>query len=89
MTPTVLNVSIALVSYIVGVVSGIFLRDKILSGVKQVEQNTFVLVVVTSIWAFSMLFDILNPEYTTNPLVHGLMGAIVGFFYKPTKGKND
>lgn len=84
-----LNVGIAVVSYIIGLISGLFIRDRFLQDMKEVKQNTFVLVVVTSVWALSMLFDIMNPEYTTNPLVHGLMGAIVGFFYKPTKDKDD
>jgi hypothetical protein len=41
-----------------------------------------VLLVVTAIWAISMVVELLNPAYHTNPMVHGLMGSIVGFFYK-------
>lgn len=78
---------IAIVSYIFGIVTGLYLRNKFIDENKVLKQNTFVLIIVSVIWALSMFFDIFNPEYTTSPMVHGLMGAIVGFFYKPLKGE--
>jgi len=75
---------IGITSYTAGLLSGYFLRGTIKEKVLLAENgNTLVLTVVTLIWAASMLVDIISPEYTTSPLVHGLMGAIVGFFYKP------
>jgi len=47
------------------------------------DNNTIVLIIVTLMWALSMFVDITSTTYETSPLVHGLMGAIVGFFYKP------
>jgi hypothetical protein len=50
---------------------------------KTASKSGFVLTVVTTIWAISMFVDIVSSQYETSPLVHGLMGAIVGFFYRP------
>lgn len=75
----------AIVSFAVGNISGFFLRgftDRMERN-KQNSGNTFVLMIVTIIWATSMIVDIVSPAYETSPLVHGLMGAIVGFFYRP------
>ena len=44
--------------------------------------NSIVLLVVTLIWAVSVLFDMVSPTYETSPLVHTLMGVITGYFYK-------
>jgi len=45
--------------------------------------NMFVLIVVTVIWAISVLIDIASSTYETSHLIHALMGTIVGFFFKP------
>lgn len=76
-------VLVATISYTLGILSGIFIKEKFLKGREVAQSNSFVLAVVTIMWATSMLFDIVSPDYETSPLVHGLMGAIVGFFYKP------
>ncbi len=72
-----------IVAYAAGFLSGYVARDYTKD--KIIETGGLVLVVVTFVWAVSMFIDIATPEYTTSPLVHGLMGAIVGFFYKPGK----
>lgn len=87
------NITTPIVSFIVGVIVGgilgYFLRgilDKKISN----DQNTearLVLVIVTIVWAGSVLVDILSATYETSPFIHGLMGAIVGFFFKPWKVK--
>lgn len=79
----------ALVSFFLGIVSGIFIKERFLKDHDVAQANNFVLVVVTVIWSLSMVYDIISPEYTTNPMVHGLMGAIVGFFYKPIKKEDN
>ena len=79
---------IAVVSFFGGGVMGFFLRGLAIEAEieKKLDQSFFVLSVVTFVWAISMLVDILSPEYETSPMVHGLMGGIVGFyFYKPKK----
>ena len=70
-------------AYLGGIVSGFILRMFLEKEEKPFSGNNMVLIVVTGIWAISMIVDILNPVYETSPFVHGLMGAIVGFFYRP------
>lgn len=75
------------VSYVAGFLSGFLFRS--VFKMKSEDNAAFVLIVVTIIWAISMLIDIISPQYETSPLVHGLMGAIVGFFYRPRRGGNN
>jgi uncharacterized membrane protein len=82
------KILIALVSYVLGFSSCYMLKKQVGSRTDieskfPIKENTFVLAVVTVIWALSVLVDIVSPQYETSPFVHGLMGAIVGFFYKP------
>jgi hypothetical protein len=72
----------ATASYIGGVISG-YVFACLWKPSNDKKQGDIVLVVVTLIWALSMIIDIVSTTYETSPLVHGLMGAIVGFFYKP------
>lgn len=74
---------IASTSYVIGICSGILANRFFSKQISDVNNNTVVLLVVSFVWAISMIVDILSPAYETSPLVHGLMGAIVGFFYKP------
>ena len=41
----------------------------------------FILTIVSMVWVVSMATELLNPTYHVSPLVHGLMGAIVGYFF--------
>ena len=87
------EILIAVVSYILGFLTCFLLKRRLLNRISEqdianrkllpIKENTFVLGVVTIIWALSVLVDIASPNYETSPFVHGLMGAIVGFFYKP------
>lgn len=79
------NVIIGILTFLAGIFVGFFGRGLFDRQGKRGENtaNTFVLVIVTLIWATSVLIDILSPTYETSPLIHGLMGAIVGFFFKP------
>ena len=70
-------------SYFIGLCSGILINRFFNKQLSDVKNNTIVLLIVSFVWAISMIVDILSPTYETSPLVHGLMGAIVGFFYKP------
>ena len=80
------QIIIAVISYCLGIITGIIanrLLDK--TNTTTVDNSTLVLVIVTIIWAMSMVVDVVSPTYETSPLVHGLMGAIVGFYYKQKK----
>lgn len=71
----------------IGITAGYFLRGFLDKKLRNDNSGrTFVLIVVTVAWVISSIADILIVEYSTNPLLHGLMGAIVGFFYKPKEG---
>lgn len=83
---------IAVISFIIGNCTGWFLHVFIRKQVNNAGEGTekiIVLLAVTMIWFLSMLYDMFDPNYSTSPLVHGLMGVIVGFFFKPTLFKND
>lgn len=82
--------SIAIVSFMLGMALGFFLRGfAVKANIEdKLDQSFFVLSVVTFVWAVSMIVDIVSPTYETSPMVHGLMGGIVGFyFYKPKDKK--
>lgn len=38
-------------------------------------------VIVVAMWVAAMTADILLSGYTISPLVHGIMGGIVGYFF--------
>lgn len=81
------NIIIGIIAYISGVLTGIFAGRIFFD--KKMKQGTLnadlVLLVVTVVWGLSMIIDIASPTWETPIAVHGLMGAIVGFFYKSTK----
>jgi hypothetical protein len=76
------TIIVGLVSYTAGALSGFFV-SRFFKPSENNKNGDIVLIVVTTIWALSMIIDIISPVYETSPLVHGLMGAIVGFFYRP------
>jgi hypothetical protein len=87
-----LVLGVGLGCYFLGVLSGFFIRAYLEKKSVSLPPNTTVLIVVTGVWLISMLVDISSPAYETSPFVHGLMGAIVGFFYRPvgtTTRKDD
>ncbi len=77
---------ISFVSFVAGTIVGWFARGFIDKNISNKDSgNTAVLIIVSLVWMASVLVDIVSPAYETSPLLHGLMGAIVGFFYKPVK----
>lgn len=79
------QIIIGIISYCLGIITGIFANRMIDKTNATYDNSTLVLVIVTIIWSMSMIVDVVNPTYETSPLVHGLMGAIVGFYYKQKK----
>lgn len=77
-----ITIIVGISSYVAGLLSGWFV-SRFYRPASDTNKGEIVLVVVTAIWALSMIIDIISPTYETSPLVHGLMGAIVGFFYRP------
>lgn len=77
------KIIIGFITFILGNVSGYFLHDALKKGLNMSEENSknFLLVTVTLVWAISMLVDIISPTYDVPVAVHGILGAIVGFFF--------
>ena len=74
---------IAASAYIAGLITGLFIHN--IFKKKDFKNNDIVLIAVTLIWALSRIVSVINLEYQSSPLIDGLMGMIVGFFYKGTK----
>lgn len=46
------------------------------------SERTVISFVVLFVWVISVFFDISSAEYTTPFPIHGIFGAIVGYFYQ-------
>lgn len=77
------NIIVAVVFFGFGNFTGYLLRGITDKHIQDKSANSLVLVAVTFVWVVSVLVDILDSNYETPMLLHTLMGAIVGFFYKP------
>lgn len=84
---TILSVGIA--TFILGNICGFFLHDLFRKTFLMSEDasKNVLLLAVTTIWVISMLVSIVNPAYQVPVAVHGLLGAIVGFFFYRPKGE--
>lgn len=83
---TMNTIGIAIVSYALGVLTGyygcsFFGKQLKLDGD---SYKNLVLILVSIGWFTSVIYEVVNPSFSTNPLIHGLMGGIVGFFFKTT-----
>jgi hypothetical protein len=72
----------AIVSYLLGIMTGLFVKTVAKDKLSGVNSKNIILIVVSIMWTLSVAVEIVNPDYKTSPLIHGLMGSIVGFFYK-------
>lgn len=81
-----LQAIIAIIAFVLGNCSGYLLHDLLKKSFNLSEDGSknFLLVTVTLVWSISMLVDLVSPTYDVPIAVHGLLGAIVGFFfYRP------
>ncbi len=88
--PVTNQLIIGIVGFFFGNVSGYLLHDILKKTLNMNEDSSknFLLIIVTLIWAVSMLVDIISPTYDVPVAVHAIMGAIVGFFfYRPKTEK--
>lgn len=88
-TPIIHDATISVVSVGMGFILGFLTKSAMVRRIDSKQSETFVLVAVTVMWVISVAVDLLNADYQTSPLIHGLMGAIVGFYYKPKKGEHE
>ena len=84
------NLAIAIISYTAGIVTGFFLH-RLLSkkpfNFGSDSKISYLILIVSLVWLISVLVDITSSVYETSPFIHGIMGAIVGFFFYTPKGK--
>lgn len=86
MTEPNVTAIIGLVAFFLGNISGYLMHDILKKTLNMSEESSknFLLITVTLIWALSMVVDIVSTSYDVPIAVHGILGAIVGFFfYRP------
>jgi len=66
---------------IVGFVLGYGFRHIIKNEKFEGSERTIISFVVLIVWVLSVLYDIGSADYQTPFAIHGIFGAIVGFFY--------
>lgn len=78
-----LNATIGLICFFLGAVSGYFGHDILQKSFNMSDgaSKNFLVIMVTLVWALSVLAGLVNPAYQVPLPIHGLMGAIVGFFF--------
>jgi len=77
-TTTLILVSVTL--FLVGLLTGwLYSKDSMVSTESKIQ--LLVAVVVTMGWISATVAGILVASYTVSPLLHALMGAIVGYFF--------
>jgi uncharacterized membrane protein YoaK (UPF0700 family) len=81
---------IAIVSFVAGNITG-YVLHRVLDKDKKQSNSTFLLTMVVLVWAVSVLAGIINTSYETNPIMHGIVGTLVGFYFYKRKegGLND
>lgn len=84
---TWLNIGTAIVIFLTGFIFGYTGRGIIEKELKkdELDYQNLVLIVICLGWLASVLYELANPEYHTNPLIHGLMGVVAGYFFKKKK----
>lgn len=84
------TIGVSIGSFGVGTIFGYILRGVVAKLDKGTRHEAeVVLVAVTVMWVISVAWDIISPTYETSPFIHGLMGAIVGFFYTKRSNPNN
>jgi len=70
----------SLVLFLVGIIGGWYLsqREQIFT---RSNLQIVVGILVTIVWAASIAAEIIIPAYTVSVLVHGIMGAVVGYLF--------
>lgn len=83
--------AVSIISLIVGIVIGYAIHDfaqHTLQMSEDISKNLLILA-VTIVWVISMLVSIAMPSYQVPIPVHGIMGAIVGYFFYNKKSDKD
>ena len=81
---------IATVFYVLGFFSGVGVRSlmlalnkrELLANVQTKDfGRAFITIWVTIIWVILVIAELFDTNYHINPLIHGIFGSIVGYFF--------
>ena len=81
---------IALAAFVLGWGGGYFTHD-FMKRFLNMDENfgkNFLMVIVTCVWAISVIVDLASPAYEVPLPLHTIMGVIVGFFFYRPRDKN-
>jgi len=87
--PETFNVLSFVMGAIIGSVGGFITRGVVDKKLQLIQAKDLVMLSVVSLFIISMLIDFISPNYETSPFLYGLMGAIVGFFYRPVNNGKE
>lgn len=89
---------LGLTYFIIGFIIGFFFRivfDSLRHHVKtrveimtKGEGRMAIATIVVIIWCVTIIAEIVNSSYKVNPLIHGIMGTVVGYFFLIKDGDN-
>lgn len=77
-----INAIVAIVSFALGYTTHWYLSRRYGEFDKKTDTQTIITFVVLILWAVSVGFDMVSASYETPFALHGIFGAIVGFFYE-------
>lgn len=77
---TTLFILASIFLFLLGVVGGWLIARRHVEN-KKIHLQIIVGVLVTIVWVVSIAAEIIIPAYTVSMLVHGIMGAVVGYLF--------
>lgn len=78
---TSIIVLLAIALFVLGITLGWLFSNTRGSETARRKLKTLVALAVTLVWIVATIADIALTGYTVSPLLHALMGAIVGYFF--------
>lgn len=78
-TPTLIAI-LLLALFTLGLAIG-YIYSKDSDETTNAKIRTAIAITVTTVWVVATIADIFLTGYTISPLVHALMGAVVGYFF--------
>jgi len=76
------DIAIAVISFACGYTTHWYINRRHKGIDKNTDTRTIITFVVLFLWAISVIVDMASAQYTTPVAMHGIFGAIVGFFYE-------
>lgn len=78
--PTTIYILASIAVFIFGI-SGGYLLTRGDTTFSRSKLQTVIAIAVTLVWIVSIVAEIIIPAYTVSVLVHGIMGAVVGYLF--------